>query len=699
MAGFTDPLTPREKDYSEQKNLQKQFAESYKRATKGYEDKQDQTDECKRYWAIFNCKLNENQAYMGNSQIFVPIVHDAIEARQQRFMSVLFPMNDRSASVISAAGPDPKALTAMIQHYLRKMQFKSVIPEMLRGGDVTGQYSLLLSWEKTKRFETYRKQTAAVQTELGDDVDGSEVDDVVIDEEVEEEGPSVRVIASEDLCVLPTTAQTIEKAELVCVRLRLSKEEIKARIRDGYYTKKAGEQLMGMMGNQRNQPDPDKISGDMAGVKTEGSKSIATVFQIWTTYKVDGDRRRCVSEHAGENLVLMCRRNPNWNDRIPVLSHAREKVGGSFWGKSGVKATEALQYAANDAVNMGWDSAQYSLLPIVMTDPLKNPRVGSMVLAMAAVWETSPNDTKFAQMPALWKDALTLVNAAKDQIMQSLGTNPAMIPQGNAGKKPTQSQIAQEQQVAFETSVMSVEDIEDVILSEVLHWIYDMDAQYRESDMEVQIFGELGQQIKMETIPPFLSKERYIFQWVGSEGFKSMQQVQQQIATMNVLKGIPPNALGNKKLDLSPIIDSIVQTTYGPRLAPRVLVDQTEQLSMDPEMENQMMGTGIPLPVHMFDDDQKHIVAHFQLARSLPPGSDQIVKVHMMDHMTQMQAKSQAQAQQMGVAGAPPMPGQPGAGGQPGQPRPGAMPAPQRPVQNPPGAIHPDQMPLAMPRR
>ena len=53
------------------------------------------------------------------------------------------------------------------------------------------------------------------------------------------------------------------------------------------------------------------------------------------------------------------------------------------------------------AINEAADYAAYALMPIVMTDPAKNPRVGSMVLSLAAVWETSPQDTQFAQFPAL----------------------------------------------------------------------------------------------------------------------------------------------------------------------------------------------------------------------------------------------------------------------------------------------------------
>src|SRR5277367_1441925 len=51
----------------------------------GFDDKNDQTMTIERCWDVYNCQLNENQFYVGNSQVYLPIVHDAIEARVTRF--------------------------------------------------------------------------------------------------------------------------------------------------------------------------------------------------------------------------------------------------------------------------------------------------------------------------------------------------------------------------------------------------------------------------------------------------------------------------------------------------------------------------------------------------------------------------------------------------------------------------------------
>jgi hypothetical protein len=92
-------------------------------------------------------------------------------------------------------------------------------------------------------------------------------------------------------------------------------------------------------------------------------------------------------------------------------------------------------------------------MPIVMTDPEKNPKVSSMVLGLAAVWETSPNDTQFAEFPELWENAMAARQACQAQIFQTLGVNPAMIPQGHRRRhKRNQAEIANEQQVDLLTT-------------------------------------------------------------------------------------------------------------------------------------------------------------------------------------------------------------------------------------------------------
>ena len=384
-----------------------------------------------------------------------------------------------------------------------------------------------------------------------------------------------------------------------------------------------------------------------------------------------------------------CKRCPYWCDRQPVISTPAEKIVGSFWGRSKVACVEQAQYWANDAINMALDSAQYALAPIVMTDPLKNPRIGSMVMDMAAIWSTNPNDTQIVTFPPVWKDALELVSAARSQINDSLSVNPAMM-HSSSGKKPSQAETAQQAQVAIESTADPVSILETCIFTPMVQRFALYDHQFRDDALLVEIYGEQGIKATMEEIPPIQWNDRYVFKWYGQDATKTQQQTQQMIAGLNVLRGLPPQAFNGKRLDVTPIIEEIVNNVYGPHITPRVIIDDRNDLSVAPEMENELMHNGLPCPVHPADDDKHHIDTHMAMAQK-SGDENGLIRAHVAEHMRQMAGKSApkgAPQQPTGQQGAPGGAG-PGAAG---TPKPGAQPSMPRGGQAPPGTIPQDEM-------
>jgi hypothetical protein len=265
-----------------------------------------------------------------------------------------------------------------------------------------------------------------------------------------------------------------------------------------------------------------------------------------------------------------------------------------------------------------------------------------------------------------------------------------------AGKKPNQAQIANEQQVDMLTTADTVTGLEGEILTPMLQWMVWLDHQYRAEELLVPSFGELGVQMEMDRIEPIQMDRRFEFRWYGVEAARSVQQMQQQMALLNVIKGIPPEAYPGYQLQLAPFISNAVENTFGSRLGPRIFVDMRKQLSMEPEFENQILESGQPVMVHPMDDDVKHLQAHMAAFQENGDMTG-FLREHMIFHQMQLQKKSQAQQMQ---AQQQPQQGQqqrPQGGG--GPPRQGAKPAgPRLNGQQPAGTIHKDQMPMAMPR-
>jgi hypothetical protein len=681
----------RNKDWSQTRGFKRKLVKLYQTVLEGFQDKNERNTCTQRYWRVYNCELTSNQAYTGNSQIFLPIVHDAIEARVQRFVNTLFPETGRYTDLVTSPRDYPHGIIGMMDHYVRRSNLRSKTRSLLRNGEVEGQFSLYVDWVDLERYITKKVEKHPMVEEGIHDPTDTFTD--VEDEKVVSGFPNVSIIMDCDLVVLPATIDDIETAPdaIVARKIYFSDAGLRAAVKDGLFSKDMAEKVLAQKPQSNDPADQRNIKkqlSESAGVRVHAGRREYVIFEIWTKMPIEKKVRWTRSFFGGEDLCLGLTVNPNWNDRCPIISKARQRIDGSFFGKSPVDAVEQLQYMANDFVNMAQDSAQYSVLPIIMTDPEKNPNFASMVMANAAIWQTNPNDTKFVEFPQLWKEAIQIVAEARSQVMQAFGLNPAMISMGSSGGKQTQAVVAQESMVAMASITDEVLTLEDDIFTPLLQMFFELDQQFRDVELAVKVYGQDGIAAKIEKVPPFAWDDRYEFAWRGSQVLRSQQANQQMIAGLNVLGqfgGMLPNG---KKIDLAPIVEAFVENVYGPRLGARIIVDARDQLSVPPELENQIMAGNMIAEVHPMDNDVQHLQSHMAEMQKTGDPTGQL-RVHVMKQQAQMMAKQQAQQAQMAGPGGP------------GAPRPGAQPGMPRGGQAPPGAIHSDQIqdPNRMPRR
>jgi hypothetical protein len=701
-------LRKRSDELSTNADVRNELCKVFAEVDQGFEDQNERTDENRDNWDLYNGKLGEKQFYNGNSQIFVPIINNAVEARKTRFVNQIFPQSGRYVEVTTPDAEVPHALMALLEHYVDACRLQTeIIPALMVAGDVEGQYSVYVGWSETTR-NVVRRVRKPMES---DGLEFPEIGQVEkFEDTVETVGrPTVELIPDADLLVLPATSDSIEAAIAaggsVTIRRRWSKGALRRMIRDGDITKAKGEALIARVSaddSDRRQDTRRKLAA-AAGIRSENGAKYVLGYETWTQLKIDGEMRLCRAYYGGDDEVLGCKLNPYWNDRVPVISGPVNKLPGVFKGRAPVAFTADMQVFANDTINEAADTAHFSAMPIIMTDPEKNPRVGSMILGLASVWETNPNDTQFAQFPELWRHGFDIVAAAKAEIFQTLGVNSSMIPSTSGASKQNQAEVAQEQQVDLLTTAGAVTTVERTILTPLLTWFAELDHQFREDEVVVRAFGEMGLRATMTPVEPIQIGTRYAFRWFGVEAARNAQQIQQQIAMANVFKGVPPAMYPGYRLNLAPLMVQMAENAFGPRLAPLIFEDVSDQNTVDPEVENEMLEHGFDVAVHPADDDPGHMAAHMAALRLGDPHGT--IREHIAKHQLQMQAKAQAA---MAAAGPPPgLPGAPGGAGPgvAGTPGPaeGGQPEPPRSVMAPPGMIHPDSMAAAgavtMPRR
>jgi hypothetical protein len=692
----TLPKTATRKDeLSTKPKIREKLLKLYKAIDKAWQDAADRIDMTSDYWDLWFCKLNDKQFYNGNSQVFVPIIRDAVEARTTRFTNQVFPVNGRYVEVVTSDDELPDAQIALIDHYVDAARLRTdVIPALFRNGDVEGQYNIYVSWREFERHTTTKTITGPTIDGIQHQPEDVGVDPIedVSDEVVEDFGPHVEVIADSDTLLLPAMASSADEAiqyygGSVTILRRWTKENIEKAKRDGDITKDAADDLLTRLENASagiDRKDAVKDHLDAAGVKKAGK--YALVYETWTMVELDGTRRIVRVYFGGPDLILGCKLNPYWCDLIPVISAPIKKVAGSGKGNSMVGFVADLQYSANDFWNQGADSATYALLPIIMTDPAQNPRANSMVIDLAAVWEVNPETTKFASFPPLYKDALAFVGGIKSQIFESLSVNPSMVSQRSGGKKPSQAEIAAEQQIDIMTVADVLTPFEHGILTPMVQRFVAYDAQFRSEALAVKAFGADGQKMTMQEVPPQQLNNKTWYRWLGVEAARSAQQMQMQMAGLQVLAKIPPQMLHGKTIDMGPVLERFTESVYGAKLAAKVLKPLSDLMGMQPEEENQLLMQDVDLPVSPVDDDRKHLQVHAQLAAQHPNKQvQQMIRQHMFKHQQQMGQKNAAHAAQAQQGGG----SQGGGGGQAG-----AVPQGPQGPQNPPGSLRPQQMPL-----
>jgi hypothetical protein len=283
--------------------------------------------------------------------------------------------------------------------------------------------------------------------------------------------------------------------------------------------------------------------------------------------------------------------------------------------------------------------------------------------------------------------------------MTSLSVNPSAITQQTSTKKKlNQAEIASEQAIDLLTTAQAVTILEAGILTPMLHRFLELDHQYRDKEMSIMEHGHMGVEASMQTVPPVAMHTRHYIKWFGVESARNAQQIQQQTAAANVLRGIPPQLYEGYKLDLVPVITQFIENTFGPRIAPLIFKDIKSQMSIPPEEENKMLMMGIDMPVSPFDDMQHHMQVHMQVLQETRDMHGTI-RSHLQAHQMAAAQMMQQQVQGQQQPGTPGTPGGAGPGMQ-GQPRMGAQPGQPRSVQAPPGTIHQDQLvdPTRVPR-
>jgi hypothetical protein len=718
----------------------KWLAKRFDQIARGFEDQADRSNHLDDWWNCYNCRRDDNGYYNGEAELYVPTIHDAVDALVTRYSNQLMPQSGRYVEATSTDGQQPYEITSLVNHYIGRAKFKSkVLAPLLRNGIIEGQYNLYPYWGEVSRTLVSR-ETRGVLTEgpkpgqppVAVDTAALEIVDIS-EEEIIDAGPAFEVLHDADVLVIPSTADSIDDALEMggCVTIvrRYSKEALRgleesedldldsaaqgqdSRDRDGEPL------IFSVTPEMAGLKDIEKHLARNVGIKARGKHAI--LFEVWQkvplsekgSFDEDGDYKLCKTWYALSRQAVGLKRNPLWNDRCPLLSEPVKKMAGVFKGPSLIEPLAQLQYESNDAANERADVDHMSAMPIIVRKASDGNT--PLLIAKGAIWDFTEQPPGIITFPDLGPRANGRILAARQLIFQSLSVNPAMLPQqSGSGAKRNQAEVAMEQQVDLLSAAEGTEVVV-ALLTEMTEALVDMDHQYRDRELTIRQFGELGVSAEMVSVPPYKSRTQYSFMWVGAVQMRmNAAMAQNGTAFINMLRGQQDQlAKSGLELNLGGILEYQAAALFGPTIARTLLRDLRHELAVDPEVENKLLTEGHEVPTNIFDNDQMHLQSHSKAMQENgdPHGT---YRVHIQWTMKQMQMKSAAQQQAMmqqggapGVPGQPPRPGMPPQAGGPGVPAPpgggpriagtppGAVPAQPRMMKAPPGRIPQTMLP------
>lgn len=690
-------LMSRSDDLLDDEEIETACEKLYDSIAKGWDDQRERTDKLMDIWELYNCELGRFQNYSGMSKIFVPIVRNAINSLVVRYINQSFPNSGRHVECVTGESDQPYALLSLLEHYISESKLRTqAATELLTNGQIEGQYNAYFHWSTRSRVVVSREEKPIKVG--GVDTPEAGTLSVTTEEEIEDSCPMIEVLHDSDVLVLPATSSSVEEAlELggcAVVLRRWTKAQIEKMIDDGEIDEDVGDELIDQLGMAANEKvrDTEKKLAASAGIQVGRGKFFAVVWEAWAKLDVNGKKRLCrIFFTGGENKTAGVRLNPFWNDRCPIRSAPVKKLPGVFKGESPVASSQDMQILANDMANEGADMMYYTLAPIVAVNPQLVSKWKELVADIAAVWPVEPDGVKMFEWPNKVREAFEVVQICKTAIFEALQVNPAMVPQqtGKPGAKRNQAEIALEQQVDILQTSDAVTNFEQEILTPFVQWSAELDHQFRDKDILVREFGELGLKAAMDEIPPIQWGKRWEVKWIGVEAQRNAMQIQQMISFANVVKEVPPELYQGYKLNMAPMLEYMAGVSCGPRLGRLTFSNMRDENSTDPQLENDLLSQSFEVLTHASDDDQKHLQVHSQL----PPGPER--DAHMRMHQTALQLKAKAQMmQQLQAQGInPQQQGKPPQKRRTGQgTRSGAMPGKTRQNFAAPGGIRPDQM-------
>lgn len=478
-----------------------------------------------------NLTRDNNAAYEGKSQAYLPIYQSARETKVSHISQGLFPSDTYidARSVIPDISPELEQTVKqwMMFHLEQSMRLRAELKPWLRNLLDYGLSVGKVWWEKppVPQRQTKLKRLPGIESMLLDYAPAPSFSN---------EGPRFKARNIFSWYVWPVSVNSIEEASIVFEDIQVSKQFV-----DEMASRKlwcnVEQALAGGNFPDSNTRIQEQLA-EVANMTTAASNYQAgdlanwrTLTECWFRMPVPAALYR-PGETVGSavpvkvifvgSIPVEARRNPFWHQQPPYVMRRINEVPDSFFSTGMGRTVSSLQYLANDFMNQTNDNGIYGLNPIIKynpnlvvgpLEPLEPGRMFALTDPAGMVFDRPPIE----QMQYGLMLTNQLISYANDfggapNVLQGSGSK-------GGAKTATGAQILQSNAKGGLQDI--IEDIELCVLEPMMRMVASLGQQYESAERYMAISGGQKIQFKRDML-----EAEFAFRWVASSQAVNRQQ-------------------------------------------------------------------------------------------------------------------------------------------------------------------------------
>ena len=152
----------RDRELADDKPIRDACLKLYPDLEKGFSDQWERANSTMDYWDIYNCELSAQAVLLRQFQD-LPADHSRCDQRaRDPVRQPDIPAVGQAHRGHGVARTSRPRCMSLLEFYIRKAKLRtSVMPPLLRNGDIEGQYNIEIGWVRNKRHVAMRGQEEA----------------------------------------------------------------------------------------------------------------------------------------------------------------------------------------------------------------------------------------------------------------------------------------------------------------------------------------------------------------------------------------------------------------------------------------------------------------------------------------------------------------------------------------------------------